>query len=313
MNTTITTPMDIYQLLNLLISNKGLNIKKLYSINKEILEEDKITIKNIYCKNKTNKNNLCLNKCIQESKYCSIHDPIMRENRIINRRTMNIRRRKLKLWDKVSKELLEINYEIDNEYKPSAPLYEEIVEQTIDPPVYEQKPDECGTTIKNFINNNNINPIFKDSEIVNKITKAINNMEINNINKFKLFSSKAALNLNFEDQICTEGIVHTNNVRLLAIDHFRDSQGNIDKLLQPLIPVKIDSISNTEEILSNVEDYKKQLLNIDYSIYQPYPGVQLRRLCTSLIEFQFKLYNSNNNINSKTIKFINNIIKHIPK
>jgi hypothetical protein len=238
----------------------------------------------------------------------------MRENRIINRRIMNIRRKE---WRKESKEFLTIEYEIGKpyeSYEPSAPIYEEIDNQSISPPVYEQKPDECGTTIKNFINNTDyINPIFKESTISN-ITKSINNIKINNINSFKSKSfDKLVLNTYLKDELCTEGILHVNNIKLLGIEHIRNTQGNINDLFKPFIPITINSVTNTEEIIPNVEDYKKQLLNIDYSIYQPYQGVQLRKLFATIIEFQFKLYSSNNNINSKTIKFINNIIKHIPK
>jgi hypothetical protein len=78
----------------------------------------------------------------------------MKEQRKINRIKMNKKRKMLKQENTI---LNNIDYEIGNEYIPSAPLLEELSYINNNPPDYEQKPDECGLVIKNTISNKGYN------------------------------------------------------------------------------------------------------------------------------------------------------------
>lgn len=319
MDSTIQMPVilttSVINLFNQLIKNKAINIKKLYKVDKYILENNIVDVKQMYCKHRTNKNTMCLNKCIENSKYCAIHDPIKKEEKKINRLNMNIKR---KLINQEIKIFRNIEYEIGNIYEPSAPSYDDIhvngiINESINNilPEYEQKPDEVGKVIKNHININKINPLF-NKNVINSINNNINNIDLKCIhNVTDPFYSKV-----LENQMDTESILGVYNLRLLKLKHMRDDKENIQDIFKQIIPVRINKDTNEEEIIPSLYDYTKKLENIDYNIYEPYKGLQMRRLCYTIIEFQFKLYKFNKpsfGINSKTIKFINNIVKYIPK
>lgn len=174
----IDIPMNIHQVLNTLIQNRCINIKKSYRIYKELIDNTEIIIKNIYCKNRRSNGELCLNRCIEGSKCCGVHDTFMRENR-----------KKMNLWRRESRKYNNIEYDIfkdednkeDNtlsyipEYteviiEPSAPLLQNI----IDPPDYIQKPDECGKTIINTLNNNQDNSQIDLQEELHEEYKPLN-------------------------------------------------------------------------------------------------------------------------------------------
>lgn len=304
MDAPINMSINIIQLINTLIQNKGINIKKLYTANKEILESNEISINHIYCKNRTNKHNLCLNKCIDESKYCKIHDPIMRENRIINRRNMNIRR---KLFKKETKGFMAIDYEIGEPYEPSAPFLEDIKD---DPPKYTQKPDESGNIIKNYINNKNTYNIILDNNRINSISDSISKIKTSTVQSYKnIFIQNG--DLLAADNISIVNVIEARNTKLLEIQDIKDNNGNILPLLNNIL------LNDDNKIITDIEEYKDKLDKLDYqNISGLYKGLNIQKLYRSTIELQFKLLLSNNtntNINSKLLKFINTIIKRIPK
>lgn len=293
--------MDLYQLLNLLINNKGINIKKLYSIDKEILEGDKITIKNVYCKNRTNKNQLCLNKCINDSKYCSIHDPIMRELKINNRKNMN-------MWRRESSKFLNLEYDVNTyskkifvenntlsyepDYKeiiinPSAPLLEDIIEN---PPQYIQKPDECGKNIINYINNNNTNIELQPTETNKTNYKSIN--KTNNIKQLYKPSNKDEINYRF-NYFRDNLLVNNNIVDYIQDYQFTDINGPMDNYLNNLNNTNIKELQ-----LKGVRSHKiiNELIAINISSY-------------------YKAYNRipSTNFFYKYANTISNIISKIPK
>lgn len=230
MNHTIDIQIDIYQFINTMIHNKIINIKKLYKINKEIIDNTEIVIKNYYCKNRNYNGNLCLNKCINGSKCCNIHDPIMKKNR----KKMNIWRREIKKYYNINydpfyeyknKEDITLSYEPDEEeiiIKPSAPQLQDI----IDPPNYIQKPDECGKTIINHIinqenkpidnNNNNYNPI-----VIKQLYKPKDKQELEN--RFNYYRNNSLL-------------------KNKLVDHIKDYQFTI---MNKPIDNYLDEISNT--------------------------------------------------------------------
>lgn len=313
MDDPINMSINIIQLINTLIQNKGINIKKLYRANKEILESNEISINHIYCKNRTNKHNLCLNKCIDESKYCKIHDPIMRENRIINRRNMNIRRRLLK---KETKGFVAIDYEIGEPYEPSAPFLEDIKD---DPPTYTQKPDETGNIIKpdetgniikNFINNKNTYNIILDNNIINSISDSISKINTSTIQYYKNMFIQDG-DMLAADNINITNVIEARNTTLLEIKDIKDNYGNILPLFNNIL------LNYNNKVITDIEEYKDKLNNLDYQeITNHYKGLNIQKVYRSTIELQFKLLLSNGtntNINSKLLKFINTIIKRIPK
>jgi hypothetical protein len=283
-------PIDIYQLLNTLIQNKGINIRKLYTANKEILEENKIIIKNIYCKNVTQKGRLCLNKCIEGSKCCKIHDPIMRENR----KKMNIRRREIKKMDKVEMSI-----------EPSAPLLDDIKE---DLPIYEQKPDESGLTIKNHIKNKDYH-IKLNQSIIDNMAMEIENIKTHSLSFYKnIFINEG--DIKSSNEIRPINIIESRNQVLLGINNVMDSRNNILPIVEKLLP-----INNGKHIIS-IEEYKNKLSTIDFnSINEQYKGLNLHKLYTNTIKLEMRLLYCCNNrpFNSKIITYINKFIKSIPK
>lgn len=304
MNTSMNMPIDIYQLLNTLIQNKGINIKKLYSLNKNIIEEDNITIKNIYCKNRTNKGNLCLNRCIEYSKYCRVHDPIMKEQKKLNRIKMNIKRKILKQENTI---LRKIDYEIGNEYIPSAPLLEDIKE---DPPIYEQKPDECGTTIINMINNKPIYNMNLNQTIIDNMAMEIENIKAHSLDYYKsVFINEG--DILAADNIKPDNIISSRNQNLLKINMIKDNNNIIFPVIDKLLP-----FDNNNKPITSVDEYKNKINNIDFKfLNSQYKGLDLNKLYGNTIKFEMRLlYLSNDKkINSKIITYINKFIKSIPK
>lgn len=286
---------SVINLFNNLIKNKGINIKKLYSLDNNLLEDNLFEFKNIYCKNRTTKNKLCLNKCIENSKYCKIHDPIMKEQKRINRINMNIKKRSLKQCIKEEISLLSnIDYNL-----PSTPPYEEInhkgiISQSIEsipPPNYEQKPDEVGKQIINQVNINKYNPIFIN-DIINKSEKIIQSPI--RLHPMMLYNTYAT----------TMNIIKNYNREI-----------NAPEELKPLLSSLL-AIGDNGRPIEDIEKYQNKLNNIDYSIFNNYKGPKIHKLTENIIKTQIKAYyfnNPNNIYNSSITLFINNIIKHIPK
>lgn len=307
--TPIILTTSVINLFNNLIQNKAINIKKLYSLNNIILENNTIDIKNIYCKNRTNKNKLCLNKCMEYSKYCKIHDPVMKEQKRINRLAMNIRRRELKKLDKKliedeNEEILKNKIVEENKIMevPSAPTYEEIKnKESIILPDYDQKPDECGSSIKNIIKNKSIYNIDLNKDKINMISESINKIHVHTLRHYR--------NILMDNYVEINNVIQYRNKVLLKINDIKDNNGNILPIVNDLL------LNSNDNIITTIDDYKNKLENINYDNYK-YKGINIQRLCKSTIELQFKLLlakGSNTNINSKLAKYINNIIKRIPK
>lgn len=295
---------NIINLFNNLIHNKGLNIRKLYKLNNNLFKENLLKIKHMYCQQVTKKGNLCLNKCIENSNYCKRHEPYLddysktMELLFEYNETENLTEKKMEEHMEEPIEQME-----QMEPIPSAPKLEELEE--LESPDYEQKPDEVGNMIKNQIKTNKIKPIFNNVDI-EKIIKEINNIQVYNKNTL----IHKGLDIITKEDIDTDGYIGSYNIHLLNIKYIKDNNGNINELFRNLIPIK------DGEPIKDIEEYKKNLLNINYSIYNNYQGINMRNLCRNILEFEFKLYAysyGKNTVNSKLIKFINNIVKHIPK
>lgn len=327
MNSTINPPIilttSIINLFNNLIKNKGINIKKLYSLDNYILENNILEIKNIYCKNRTIKGTICLNKCIENSKYCKIHDPIKRKYKKIN----NIKKR---FFNKEIKIFRNIEYlqPDENVYKKIKGIITIAIDRFIG--IEKRIPDlldlNTYTNIESseneFIEKSNKQLYIKNNkehkltqENINEILDYVNSIHIEKPQDFK---NKIFIKYS-KDELSKESYLSIYNTNLLnnlfTIDGFLDNSNNINILFKNLFAVKINKEIQKVEPIYDIKDYKNQLLNINKSIYEPYQGLELRKLCKSIIELQFKLYNiqkGNTNINSKSIKFIHNIVKHIP-
>jgi hypothetical protein len=269
MNMPIDTPINIYHLLKTLIEHKCINIKKSYKIYKDLIESDKTIIKNIYCKNKRPNGDLCLNKCIENSKCCKIHDPIMKENR-----------KKMNLWKKESRKYNNIGHDIfqdednkqdntqDNtlsyipEYtkitiKPSAPLLQDI----INPPDYIQKPDECGYTVINTINNQDIikqeihqeDKINKDNYKLLTVNHLYTPLDTSDLeNRFKHYRNNSIINSNLIDYL------HDYQFTILdkPVDNYLDNISSINFKDLQIKGIKSHRIIN-ELIAINISSYYK--------------------------------------------------------
>lgn len=310
--TILTT--SVINLFNQLIKNKGINIKKLYSLDNNVLESDTIDIKNIYCKHRTNKNKLCLNKCIQDSKYCKIHDPIMKEQKRINRINMNEKR---KLLNK------EINIFKNIEYESTCIPFVSTINNTIEvniPPSYEQKPDETGKSIINEINNSNdiSKPMFNNNIIkICKKRKSKNNNKIIKIdynkifNEVKLYKKNNSLNLNdnkYKIILCNKELEE----QYIEIAKFTTKYD----FLTPLI---LDYKSNNPSVIDVMDKttYINHLHNLKLTDYPNFRGKDIQEMARTIVSFQFKAYSysifnkpilTNNVINN-----INQFISRIPK
>jgi hypothetical protein len=294
MNNTIDMPLDIYQFINTMIQNNIINIKKLYKINKELIDNTEIIIKHHYCKNRNYNGNLCLNKCINGSKCCNIHDPIMKQNR----KNMNLWRREIKKYHnidyepfyeskKIEIEDVTLSYEPNTEeiiIKPSAPLEQDI----IDPPDYIQKPDECGKTIINHINDQ------KDYQEIKSVDNHINKNNYNPIIINQLYKPKD------KDELYKRFNNIRNNSLLNSsvIDYIEEYQFTI---MNKPIDNYLDEINNTnikELQLKGVRSHKiiNELIAINISSY-------------------YKAYNRipSTNFFYKYANTISNIISKIPK
>jgi hypothetical protein len=246
-----------------MIQNKCINIKKIYKINSSLIDNTEVIIKNYNCKNRNNNGKLCLNKCIEGSKCCRVHDPIMRNNR-----------KKMNLWRREIKKYNEINYESYYKYKevednklsygpeyheitiePSTPLIEDI----IDAPEYIKKSDKCGETIINHTNNN----LKINTEII----------ENNNITNYKSISvkqlyepkDKSELTNRFNDSLCKQVIdnklidyIHDYNFTIMKkpIDEYLDDLNKINYKELQIKGIKSHKIIN-ELIAINISSYYK--------------------------------------------------------
>lgn len=320
MNIVLTSPA--ITLFNKLIEIKGINIKKLYSLDNKIFKDNILDLQNIYCKNKTNKDYLCLNKCIKNSKYCKIHDPIMKEQRRINQLMTNIRRKKQhENFLEEFKILANIKYDIPKKHKndildhllpfvcfdndeimPSVPEYSEIICIDNNPPSYEQKPDECNLMIKNVINNKQLYDIKLTQEIIDNIAESIDKIEI-----YKLSYYQQVLNY---INIDASNIVRNRNEELLKISNIKDDNNNVLPIIKELLPF------DDNKIITNIDEYKDKLNKIDFNyISNKYKGIKLYRLYESTIKLEMNiLYRSNNKpINSKYFAFIKGFMRRIHK
>lgn len=294
MNATIDTPIifttSVVNLFNNLIVNKAINVKKLYKINNYILENNLLNIKNIYCKHRTKKNYICLNKCIHDSKYCKVHDPIMKEQKRINRINMNNRR---KLLRQEIKQIMKIEYDVKQEY-----LYDTsatktkyihdkgIITTSIDSVTmssyYEQKSDE------------NYNSIFIDS--------VINETE-NILKYYYTFNIKSRKDITYHINAINKDI--KNNCK---------SDNDLKNIVQELLAIKYDD-NNKEIIIPTIDIYKDKLNNIDYTIFKKYRNTKIHKLAYNIINTQIRAYYIKNQAlfnDNSTSTFISNILKNIP-
>jgi hypothetical protein len=313
---------NIIELFNNLIKNNGISVKKLYNINSDIIDNNLLDIKNIYCKYKNKNNKFCLKKCIDNSKYCSTHDPIKKEEKRVYRKKLRFYKKeinKLRNLECIYNELYNcvenIPFEPLPKYnlypEPSAPNYEEIDNKLTgnileDIPIYEQKPDEVGCVIKNNVNRKIFCEI-NNEKIIN-VSKAIEDI---GVSTFKFYENKMIADGDFllASNLKITNIIENRNEKLLEIINKEDK--NIFPIIEPLL---LNNKEN-EEIITNIEDYKLKLTSLDYNNIV-FKGINYQRLYRSTIELQFKLLlskNNNININSKLMKFINNIVKRLPK
>lgn len=300
MNIIIDTPIifttSVINLFNNLIDNKAINIKKLYKLNNYILENNLLNIKNIYCKHRTTKNYICLNKCIPNSKYCKVHDPIMKEQKRINRAIMNNRR---KLLRQEIKRFMKIEYDIKQEYSYNTPatnleyiqdkgIITKNIDSVINLSYYKKKSDEDD---KKFVNN--YNSISIDS--------VINETE-NILKYYYTFNIKTRKNI----------IYHIRSISK-DIKNSCKSDNVLKNIIQNLLAIKYDD-NNKEIIIPTIDIYKDKLNNTDYTIFNNYRGHKLHKLVYNIINTQIKAYYIKNQalFNDNSIStFISNILKNI--
>lgn len=290
MNTIINTPIifttSVINLFNNLIDNEAINIKKLYKLNNYILENNLLNIKNIYCKHRTKKNYICLNKCIHDSKYCKIHDPIMKEQKRINRTNMNNKR---KLLRQEIKRFMKIEYDINQEYSYNTPATNSeyiqdkgIITTSIDS-VNKKKSDE------------------DDKKFVNIYNSVISETE-NILKYYYTFNIKTRRNVFYHIRTINKDIKNSCN-----------SDNVLKNIIQNLLAIKYDN-NNKEIIIPTIEEYKEKLNNIDYNIFNKYSGNKLHKLVYNIINTQIRAYYIKNQIlfNDNSIStFISNILKNI--
>lgn len=252
-----------------------------------------------YSNNKTGK--LCLTK--SSYNYCKRHSKYMLNNELslyfnlcnnLFIEKIDEKVEEMNTGDYLPKEPVINNKDI----KPSCPTFDEIY-----PP---KKPDECGNSIKNIIKNKGTYNINLDENKIKSISESIEKIGVKSITYYKQ-------NVDFTKRelevFSINNVITARNNKLLEIKDIKDNNGII-------LPIVNDLLLNSDNnIITNIEDYKNKLENIDYSSYD-YKGIHIRRLCRSTIELQFKLLlskNSNTNIDGKLLKFINKIVKRIPK
>ncbi len=320
MNITITT--DIIDILH---KSNNLKLKHFYKSFKVITEEwiNNYNIKG-YCTYITKNNKFCLTKLdtrIDENKcYCNKHKEIIwkNESKIFNKISLNIfshniNNKPLNISRSINIIQNDIKYEIEEEIppliesqincketliEPSCPSYDEIY-----PP---QKPNETGNIVKNILNNKGTYNIKLDNDKIKSISESIEKIGVKSITYYKQnvdFTKKEL------EVFSINNVITARNSKLLEIKDIKDNNGNILPIVNELL------LNSDNNIITNIEDYKQKLENIDFDIYE-YKGTNIQRLCRSTIELQFKLLlskNSNTNIPGKLSKFINNIIKRIPK
>ncbi|GAA5817938.1 hypothetical protein MFLAVUS_011517, partial [Mucor flavus] len=231
---------------------------------------------------------LNLNKLYEYSKYCRVHDPIMKEQKKLNRIKMNIKRKSLKQENKIL-------MNIDFEYTPSAPLLEDIKPLISvikdDPPKYEQKPDECGLTIKNHIKNKDYHIELNQSIIDNMAT------EIENIKAHSLDHYKS---------------IFINEGDILSADNIKPDN---------IIENKLLPFDNNNKPITSVDEYRNKIDNIDFKfLNSQYKGLNLNKLyeyskyCRvhdPIMKEQKKLNRIKMNIKRKSLKQENKILMNI--
>ncbi|GAA5794695.1 hypothetical protein HPULCUR_012194 [Helicostylum pulchrum] len=197
-----------------------------------------------------------------------------------------------------------INTLIQNK-EPSAPLLEDIKE---DPPVYDQKPDECGLTVINHIQNKSILNI--DNNKINEISKHIESINVSTIGYYKDMLIKDG-NIFLAETINITNIIEARNRRIFEIKYIKDNYSSMVPIFDSIL------LNSDNKVITDIEDYKNKLNKIDLqNLSIQYNGINLQRLYRSTIELQFKLLlsnNSTNNINSTLLKYINKIVMNIPK
>lgn len=307
-------------IINILHETNNLKIKTFYKNFKDITNEwiYKYKIEK-YCKYISNKTgNMCLTKLSSNMCYCDRHNKIIWKNEAklftklspiifsqnINRKPLSISRsinivENDIIYEKEEKipELISMEYN-NQEIVPSCPSYDEIY-----PP---RKPDECGKSIKNIVKNKGTYNINLDNDKIKSISESIEKIGVKSITYYKR-------NVNFSNRelevFSINNVITSRNNKLLEIKNIKDNNGIILPVVNDLL---LNSGINT---ITNIENYKQKLENINFDIYE-YKGINIQRLCKSTIELQFKLLLSNGtntNINNKILKFINNIVKRIPK
>lgn len=283
MSTTTEIPIilttSVINLFNKLIDSNSINIKKFYKINNYILENNILNFKNIYCKHRTNKNKLCLSKCINSSKYCKLHDPIMKEQRKINRINMNNKR-------KILKKEIKIFMNIDYSYFPFTKTDKiggkGLIQNSID------ITNKSENNIRNSIDNNEIRYTFIDGITyeAEQTLKYFHYFNKKNVEKNIIYINKGIRNIKVNEDF--KPIVN----ELLAIKYY----------------------NNKEIIIPNVDEYKEKLNKIDYSIFTNYKGHKIHKLVENIIKTQLKAYYTNDPLllnSNDTSTFISNIINKI--
>lgn len=289
-------------IINVLHNSGNLKIKSFYRSFKDLTEKWLINY-NIkgYCQYNNKTGNLCLTK--SSYNYCKRHSKHMLNNEL----SLYFNLCNNLFIEKIDEKVEEMNTGdylpkepvINNkDMKPSCPTFDEIY-----PP---EKPDECGNSIKNIIKNKGTYNINLDENKIKSISESIEKIRVNSMTYYKnnIEFSKEELEV-----FNINNVITSRNDKLLEIKDIKDSNGII-------LPIVNDLLLNSDNnIITNIEDYKNKLENINFDIYD-FKGINIQRLCRSTIELQFKLLlskNSNTNINTKLLKFINKIVKRIPK
>ena len=275
MESPIILTSSAISLFNTLIKENAINLKKLYKHYKQGIDTNIIDFKNIKCIARTSKNNVCLNKCIENSKYCIIHDPVMKQ----------IKKQK------------RIDYK--NNCKLLKYLYVNSREET---------------KINKTIDDNYLNYLFKEEENLSSCTD-VNSTAINDINDMNLLDYKEnekgcsiikIPNLN-EDIVK----IHVEKIKELVptinFDHSMDDFFNIiDPVLYPVIEPIILLVSDINIFKREINKLKK----IDFPII----GFKYYNLYKTIMEYQIKSMHINTKYEPNNyIKFIQNLLNKLPK
>ncbi len=288
----VTIAIDI---INVLHETGNLKLKRFYKSFHDLTINwlNNYNIKG-YCSysNKTGK--LCLTK--SSYKYCKRHSKYMLNNELnlysdLYDNLFTEKVEEMNTGDYLPKEPVINNKDI----KPSCPTFDEIY-----PP---RKPDETGNTIKNIIKNKGTYNINLDNDKIKSISESIEKIGVHSIRYYE----KEIPEMKYFGSILN--VIKSRNDKLLEIKDIKDNEGNIIPIINELL------LNSDNNVITTIKNYKQKLENINFDIYE-YKGTNIQRLCRSTIELQFKLLlsnKSNTNINNKLLKFINKIVKRIPK